>query len=364
MEVDPEIECLKIPFINALTQVEQNKQQEGRERRPTKFLLPYVPSIKAIINQASAQYESRFKEFSGNIQLKIEGRMIRHWKECYLTVKDKILKLYETPTSKQPYISLNFDLVSCRICVVTSSMIQISPMDFSKSLLLKPPAEDKLDDLCISLHSNLIRSVGYNVELNELCRSSRKFWKRLYISSAQFHEIADHGDIMLFKSSSFGSFALRVASNSEYDHVGMIIRGKKGEVFLYECLGAGGVQLNDIDYFLDNDWDKMYQQIAIRKLHCDRTPDFITKFRKFCSKLLGSPYKISAEKLLRKKSILEEKEGYFCSELIAAVYKHVGLLPDELSSCQYWPSSFSSNHELLLVNGAYLGEEMKIIFNQ
>jgi len=60
---------------------------------------------------------------------------------------------------------------------------------------------------------------------------------------------------------------------------------------------------------------------------------------------------------------LQEKEGYFCSELAAAAYKHLGFLPKEKSSSQYWPVSFSLKENLQLINGASLGVEMLINFD-
>ena len=108
---------------------------------------------------------------------------------------------------------------------------------------------------------------------------------------------------MLFKTSSFGAFAVRVASNSEFDHVGLLLRGKNSEIFLYECLGNGGVQLNSIEFFLDNDWDKLYDKIVIRKLVFERTLEFNKSLKKFCSQWLGKPYKLTAKKLMRKNSL-------------------------------------------------------------
>lgn len=363
---DPSVntEALRLPMEKALTVIEESKIESSNERRLTKYLAPSISNnLKFISAKSEAIYQSRFKEFSGSVKVKIQGRMRRRWRNYYISVKDKILKLFKELSSKQPVLSINFDCASCEISVVQNKLLEISPKSFSKSLLIDPLNEESLEDLCITLNSNVTASVGYNVNLVELCEHSRKFWKKSYISRTQFFDLAENGDLMLFKSSSFGSFALRVASNSEYDHVGMLIRGKKGEVFLYECLGAGGVQLNDIEFFLDNDWDSYYRHIAIRKLHCERSEEFMTNFRKCCSKYLGRPYKISAEKLMRKTSIRGEKENFFCSELIAAVYKEVGLLPQGLSSCQYWPNSFSVSQDLQLINGS-LGEEMRIIFNQ
>ena len=53
---------------------------------------------------------------------------------------------------------------------------------------------------------------------------------------------------------------------------------------------------------------------------------------------MGKKYVLNASKLMRQQSIKGDetsdgREGYFCSELVAAFYKNLGLLPQELSAC-------------------------------
>lgn len=58
---------------------------------------------------------------------------------------------------------------------------------------------------------------------------------------------------------------------------------------------------------------------------------------------------------------------FFCSELVAAAYKRLALLPEDRSSTQYWPGSFSqeSNVDWLpLQNGASLSQEYLITFTE
>lgn len=338
--------------------------EEAKNLRQSRYLRPLMSSLATIVSKKNIVSNVRFKEFSDFCDYMVQGRISRKWKRCQVTVKDKVLKIYKNLESRQPNISINFETVSCKIFVIANSYLEIQPVNFSKSLLIQPFSEEKIQDLCITLSLNLERSIGFNVCLDRLTQHSRKFWKKSYITREQFYNTSENGDLVLFKSSSFGSFALRVASNSEFDHVALIVRGKKGEVFIYECVGSGGVQINNVDFFLDNDWDKFYKKIAIRKLHCDRSKDFTKAFSETCSKFIGKPYKLSAEKLMRKESLNIDNIDFFCSELVAAVYKKLKLLPNEISACQYWPSSFSANHKLELLNGAYLGEEMRIIFFQ
>lgn len=71
---------------------------------------------------------------------------------------------------------------------------------------------------------------------------------------------------------------------------------------------------------------------------------------------------------MKKQSILptanqkKKYDSFFCSQLVAAAYKHVGILPKELSTTQYWPVTFSQKQNLQLTGGAKLGIEMLINF--
>ena len=80
---------------------------------------------------------------------------------------------------------------------------------------------------------------------------------------------------------------------------------------------------------------------------------------------------------MRKQKQGEKDKSYFCSELVARVYKIMGILPADVPSSQYFPGipiifkldlnlynlgSFSTEKELPLQKGAQLGEEMVIDF--
>ena len=84
---------------------------------------------------------------------------------------------------------------------------------------------------------------------------------------------------------------------------------------------------------------------------------------------IGNQYGINVNRLVRQTSDLtkdqkekgEDKDrSYFCSELIAALYKRLGLLNNAVSAGQYWPSSFSQANLGGLNDDACLGIEYKI----
>lgn len=59
-------------------------------------------------------------------------------------------------------------------------------------------------------------------------------------------------------------------------------------------------------------------------------------------------------------NVIPEDKSYFCSELVASLYKYLGLLPTEISSSNYWPGSFSTETSLKLLKNAYLSPEFLI----
>ena len=85
--------------------------------------------------------------------------------------------------------------------------------------------------------------------------------------------------------------------------------------------------------------------IVIRHLKLDRDKNFYQDLEKFVNQNLGKKYSISFEKLLSDKSTILKKptdeipqdRTYFCSELVAAAYKSLGLLSKEIASNKYWP---------------------------
>lgn len=52
---------------------------------------------------------------------------------------------------------------------------------------------------------------------------------------------ANTGDILLFKSPHGAAQAQRLLTNSEYDHVGVVLRNKKNELFIFESSSDEGV---------------------------------------------------------------------------------------------------------------------------
>jgi uncharacterized membrane protein len=57
--------------------------------------------------------------------------------------------------------------------------------------------------------------------------------------------------------------------------------------------------------------------------------------------------------MARHSEVDNEKTSYFCSSLVAKLYKTLGLLDPKVSSSRYMPYDFSDKEKLNILNGKY-----------
>jgi hypothetical protein len=68
---------------------------------------------------------------------------------------------------------------------------------------------------------------------------------------------------------------------------------------------------------------------------------------------LNKKFSLTATKLLKDKVVShEDKTTYFCSELVATLYRYLGLLDPNKGATQYWPKDFSNKGQLEILNGS------------
>ena len=61
----------------------------------------------------------------------------------------------------------------------------------------------------------------------------------------------------------------------------------------------------------------------------------------------------------------EEKKTYFCSELVARLYKELGLLDEEKASTRYYPVDFSDKTKLVFKRDKVAFDHERVIaFNR
>ncbi|CAD8119028.1 unnamed protein product [Paramecium sonneborni] len=86
---------------------------------------------------------------------------------------------------------------------------------------------------------------------------------------------------------------------------------------------------------------------------------------------MGTKFSFNLMKMLRKqsptqdsnKSINKAERTLFNSELVAALYKELGIFDQQKSAAQYWPGCLSSENKKLLILKGKLQQEQLIDFS-
>jgi hypothetical protein len=163
---------------------------------------------------------------------------------------------------------------------------------------------------------------------------------------------------VLFKSKHVGAKAVRAVSGQPYDHIGLMIK-RKGSAYFVEAIANIGVAFHQLSPSLLREWRRTYSKVVYRKLECERSEEFEDTVLICYVAWVGRPYALTLNKLRRKYSSALDYHNFFCSQLVAAFYKKLHLLPRGVSSCAYWPSAFAFERGLTLVRGG-LSEEMEV----
>lgn len=187
---------------------------------------------------------------------------------------------------------------------------------------------------------------------------------------------ASTGDIWLFRGRAIADRAIRLATNSPVNHVGMVVAIDDLPPLLWHAeLGRSlpdvwtgerqrGVQLHLLGDAVRT-WNERYRQRAwvrhlegmIERHHEDRLMEVIAR-------LDGRPFPTSlglARQWLngrfRRSSSLET---IYCAELVATTYQHMGLLPSRRPAGWYDPGRFWSGDRIELVPPFVLGGEVPV----
>jgi len=287
-----------------------------------------------------------------------------------------------------PIVSLDFDLISARIITFKSqkkfNIIILGSHNLKKGntktiYFSMQNSSDKLFNEIINLISKAIYlSRGFKYNLFEV--SLRKnFYKDYFLKIDVFEEIAKTGDILLFRGFQKHSKCQRSLTGADYDHVALLVR--QGLIlYVYESTGNDGVKLRAWRDFRMNLWNLLYDKMSFRQLIVDKEKIDIKEFEKnneikcneFIKMTKGLKYTLSGCGFCCKCSMKKygkdkkwgEYKGYFCSQLVAAAYNHMGLLTDEIDIGYYLPGSFSKDYDLELKKGIELSVEYIIDFSE
>ena len=187
---------------------------------------------------------------------------------------------------------------------------------------------------------------------------------------------ASTGDVWLFRGRSVADLAIRTATNSPVNHVGMVVAIDDLPPLLWHAeLGRSlpdvwsgerqrGVQLHRLAD-ASATWTGRYGQRAwtralegeVERHHEDRLMEVIERFdgRPFPT-TLGLARQWLNGRFRRSSS----REAIYCAELVATTYQHMGLLPRRRPASWYDPGRFWSGDRIELVPPFALGPEVAV----
>jgi hypothetical protein len=178
----------------------------------------------------------------------------------------------------------------------------------------------------------------------------------------RFLQTAKTGDLLLFRGQGRMPNLQRTITGAEYDHVAIVLEDKTGKLHIFESVGGEGVSTIQMEAFVQMGYYSVYDKVALRRLSPPLTASQTAALDKFVQDEIGKQYKLNFRKLSRQtEKEYTEYSGYFCSELVAAAYKAIGLLHTPKPASKFWPGSFAAVRNLKL-QGNQLGNEQIVLF--
>ena len=185
------------------------------------------------------------------------------------------------------------------------------------------------------------------------------------------------GDLWLFRGRSAADHAIRAVTNSPVNHVGMaVVLDDLPPLMWHAELGRGlvdvwsgkhqrGVQLHDLRDAVSQ-WSERYEQRAwLRQLDLTVDAAMEEALLTTIARMDGTPFPATAAlagRWLRgRRRRPASVETTYCAEVVAATYQAMGLLDGDRPTNYYDPGSFWSGDQLELLQGARLGDEIRVV---
>lgn len=326
------------------------------------------------------------------------------WQRRWFVLCKKQLHWYNNPEDQTPLGVVDFDLVVCEIECLWDTTAQLGntvrtvkprgncafcdplgaldramsrvafrvcPVGSDRAFVLRAQCREE-GEAWLAVLANHIACADAEAsvlpsQLGTLGR--RHWWKVKRVTPEKFVHIAQTGDVLLFRSEGTAPMIIRAASGGHFDHVALILKLHDGTLALLEATGNLGVGVCTWTEFVENSWQNLYPEIAIRRVRFQRTAERLSALEAWCFAVNGKPYSLTISKLRQRESVssgaVSESNSFFCSELVAEALKVLGVLPRGLSSSQWWPSSFETSQQLPVETcpHASFGEQLTIDFS-
>lgn len=227
-----------------------------------------------------------------------------------------------------------------------------------------------------------------------------------------YYSRMDSGDLILFKGSGFVSKIIEMYTNSEYSHVGIVLKNPIIAKKYLKCNDKNDIQFDEenklkdtvrlrglyllesgYENFTDIEGDYKYgvQIVPLKKMLSEFSGKIyhrklISRFSdigcKICieySNIRDKPYDTNLIDLLSLELNIEHPEKvyksalwnwfktdhqkmdkFICSGLVAYIYTKIGLMPNNTEWSLCMPKYFTSENRDLVLNGGYLNSEVRI----
>ena len=190
-------------------------------------------------------------------------------------------------------------------------------------------------------------------------------------------------DVILFRTCSSMSSLQRMATGSEFDHVGVVVFDRKTDrKLLLESTVEGVTAFPLVPRLKAYNNFAVSKYIVVRQYNGKRGITMLAKMFNFLDQVVGLPYGFNLSKLVAgllghqsgsssNAGSREEVDGddndeseetlikdsktksYFCSEIVAALLRSCGVLPHQTVPSRFWPGSFSRGKELDTICPSY-----------
>ena len=194
-------------------------------------------------------------------------------------------------------------------------------------------------------------------------RDEKEAEGRHVIHVSRLHEFVKVGDVVLFKSANLMSGLQRVATRSEWDHCGIVVKLRRS-LYLLESTGDG-VGCYPLTNRIRAYGVEFAQYMAVRRLIGPRSRNFISSLIEFTNLVNGTKYKLGFKKLMTSQTLeksMSEKGGLFCSELVAAAWQEIKCMKNDKAPNSYWPTDFGENGKIdEALNDAFMLEPVVLI---
>jgi len=145
------------------------------------------------------------------------------------------------------------------------------------------------------------------------------------------------GDVLLFRGTSLYARLIKLRTESQFSHAGVVYRMKINghtRLCVFEALEPGGVRLYPLDMYVDAGEDIHWYQLNDLTIDREKVADFVQRQwgKRYAMKQIWWSFSRLAgllRYLFRWKLTEAEKNQFFCSELVAAALAYAGYKTDD-----------------------------------